>query len=134
MLELFYLHVSSVDRDAVGSTDANADLLWQDTAAAFALALRWKIEGNASYADAAAEILRSWSGKLISTGSNDDQYLLAGLQGHQLTNAGELLRDYAPFRTNGLGGFKRMMVHGKNIHFLQHRAGSEHNVQHFFAN
>lgn len=129
--------VSSVDRDAVGSSDANANLLWQDAAAAFALAIRWKIEGNTSYADAAAAILTSWSDKLVSIGSNDDQYLVAGLQGHQLANAGELLRDYAPFKDNGLAAFQRMMVDvflTKNVFFLEHLAGSEHNVKHFFAN
>jgi hypothetical protein len=125
--------VSSVDRD----NEANADLLWQDAAAAFTLALRWKVEGNTSYADAATAILTSWSEKLISIGTNDDQYLVAGLQGHQLANAGELLRDYIPFRENGLDKFRTMMVHvflAKNIYFLEHRDGSEHNVKHFFAN
>ncbi|OOQ86272.1 exopolysaccharide inner membrane protein [Penicillium brasilianum] len=125
--------VSSVDRD----NEANADLLWQDAAAAFALALRWKVEGNTSYADAAADILTSWSKELTSIGTNDDQYLVAGLQGHQLANAGELLRDYTPFRENGLDTFRTMMVDvflAKNIYFLEHREGSEHNVKHFFAN
>lgn len=125
--------VSSVDRD----NEANADLLWQDAAAAFALALRWKVEGNTSYADAAADILTSWSKKLTSIGTNDDQYLVAGLQGHQLANVGELLRDYIPFRENGLDIFRTMMVDvflAKNIYFLEHRDGSEHNVKHFFAN
>lgn len=125
--------VSSVDRD----NEANADLLWQDAAAAFTLALRWKVEGNTSYADAAADILTSWSEKLISIGTNDDQFLVAGLQGHQLANAGELLRDYIPFRENGLDNFRTMMVDvflAKNIYFLEHRDGSEHNVKHFFAN
>lgn len=93
--------VSSVDRDTQGSTPFNADLLWHDTAAAFALALRWKISGDSSYADTAAQILTAWSDKLHSIGSNDDQYLVAGLQGHELANAGELLRDYAPFVSRG---------------------------------
>lgn len=129
--------VSSVDRDKVGSTGGNAYLLWQDAAAAFALALRWKVEGNTSYADAAANILTSWAETLTSIGSNDDQYLVAGLQGHELANAGELLRDYAPFREKGLDKFNAMMVDvflAKNIYFLEHRDGSEHNVKHFFAN
>src|SRR4051812_19819852 len=65
--------VSSVDRDTEGSTAGNAYLLWQDAAAAFALALRWKVEGNTSYADAAADILTAWAEKLTSIGSNDDQ-------------------------------------------------------------
>ncbi|OJJ42770.1 hypothetical protein ASPZODRAFT_75919 [Penicilliopsis zonata CBS 506.65] len=129
--------VSSVDRDAEGDTAANAYLLWQDTAAAFALALRWKVEGNTTYADAAAEILTAWAGNLTSIGSNDDQYLVAGLQGHELANAAELLRDYEPFQENGLAQFIEMMETvflAKNIYFLEHLDGSEHNVLHFFAN
>lgn len=125
--------VSSVDRD----NEANAYLLWQDAAAAFTLALRWKVEGNTSYADAAANILTSWGEELTSIGTNDNQYLVAGLQGHALANAGELLRDYSPFRENGLDQFRKMMVDvflARNIYFLEHRDGSEHNVKHFFAN
>ncbi|KAJ5557871.1 hypothetical protein N7513_003457 [Penicillium frequentans] len=129
--------VATVDRDADGDAAANAYLLWQDAAAAFALALRWKVEGNTSYADAAAAILTSWAETLTSLGTTDDQYLVAGLQGHELANAGELLRDYAPFQQSGLASFNSMMQDvflEKNIYFLNHLAGSEQNVKHFFAN
>ncbi|KAJ5874356.1 uncharacterized protein N7529_002786 [Penicillium soppii] len=129
--------VSAVDRDAEGDTTAHASRLWQDAAAAFALALRWKVERNTSYADAAADILTAWAESLTSLGANDDQYLVAGLQGHELANAGELLRDYAPFQKSGLASFQTMMQHvflEKNLYFLNHLAGSEHNVKHFFAN
>jgi hypothetical protein len=129
--------VATVDRDAEGDTAANAYLLWQDAAAAFALALRWRVEGNTSYADAAANILTSWAETLTSIGANDDQYLVAGLQGHELANAGELLRDYVPFQENGLVTFQTMMQNvflEKNLYFLNHLAGSEQNVKHFFAN
>lgn len=129
--------VASVNRDDDGSTLANADLLWHDAAAAFCLALRWKISGNDSYADTASEILVAWGEKLTSIGTNDDQYLVAGLQGHELANAGELLRDYAPFQANGFATFTNMMTNvflTRNLYFLEHRDGSEHNVLHFFAN
>ncbi|KAF7588049.1 hypothetical protein BBP40_006218 [Aspergillus hancockii] len=134
-----YTHqaVATVDRDADSSTAANADRLWHDAAAAFALALRWKISGNDSYADAAVNILRAWGETLVSVGANDDQYLVSGLQGHELANAGELLRDYAPFVADGQTAFLHMMTDvflAKNTYFLEHRAGSEHNVKHFFAN
>ncbi|KAJ5385674.1 hypothetical protein N7509_008215 [Penicillium cosmopolitanum] len=62
--------VSAVDRD----NEANADLLWQDAAAPFALALRWKVESNTSYAGAATDTLNSWGEKLTSIGTSDDQY------------------------------------------------------------
>ncbi|KAJ5917410.1 hypothetical protein N7466_010964 [Penicillium verhagenii] len=129
--------VSAVDRDTEGDTAANAYLLWEDATAAFALALRWKVEGNTSFADAAADILTAWAGNLTSIGANDDQYLVAGLQGHELANAGELLRDYPPFKKSGLASFQAMMQKvflEKNLYFLNHLDGSEHNVKHFFAN
>jgi hypothetical protein len=127
--------VATVDRDIEGDAAANAYLLWQDASAAFALALRWKVEGNNSYASAAANILTSWAEKLTSIGANDDQYSVAGLQGHELANAGELLRDSAPFQENGLAMFKTMMQNvflEKNLYFRNHLDGSEPNVKHFF--
>lgn len=130
--------VSSVDRDTQGSTPPNADRLWHDAGAAFALALRWKISGDTSYADTAVNILTAWSDKLYSIGANDDQYLVAGLQGHELANVGELLRDYPPFVSGGgQAKFLNMMTSlflEKNLFFLNHRDGSEHIVKHFFAN
>lgn len=130
--------VSSVDRTTQGSTPSNADRLWHDAAAAFTLALRWRISGNTSYADTAVKILTAWSDKLHSIGANDEQYLVAGLQGHELANAGELLRDYPPFVSGGgQAKFFNMMTSlflEKNLFFLNHRAGSEHIVKHFFAN
>ncbi|KAJ9150929.1 gpi anchor protein [Pleurostoma richardsiae] len=129
--------VSNVSRIATGDYVANADLLWHDAAAAFNLALRWKISGNTSYADTAAKILVAWGETLESIGGADEAYLLAGLQGYELANAGELLRDYAPFAENGLSTFSTMLANiflPMNIDFLNHVLGSEHNVKHFFAN
>lgn len=129
--------VSVVYRADVGTNVANAQNLWHDAAAAFNLALRWKVEGDVDCADAAANILKSWAGTLTSLGTTDDQYLNAGLQGHEFANAAELLRDYAPFADDGFSDVVEMMTSiflETNIFFLNHRAGSEHIVKHFFAN
>ncbi|KAH8661729.1 chondroitin AC/alginate lyase [Ilyonectria robusta] len=116
----------------------NGELLWHDAAAAFNLALRWKISGNDSYAAAASDILVAWASKLQAlTGGGDDDYLTAGLQGYELANAAELLRDYAPFADNGLSAVTSMMTTiflPMSVDFLNHILGSEHNVKHFFAN
>ena len=132
-----YVHnaVAVVSRDGAA---ANGDKLWHDTAAAFNLALRWKIEGNATYAEAASSILGSWGKTLTSFAGNDDQYLMAGLQGYQLINAAELLRDYTPFESSGnaqafIDMFTSTFLHA-NMFFLNHQAPSEHNHQHFHAN
>lgn len=129
--------VSTVSRINLDSDVSNADLLWHDAAAAFNLAIRWKISGDDSYAATAAAILTAWGDKLERLGGGDEAYLLAGLQGYEMANAGELLRDYAPFQKAGLSTFTTMMTTvflPMNIDFLNHVLGSEHNVKHFFAN
>jgi hypothetical protein len=129
--------VPVVYRDNDGTNTANAELLWHDAAAAFNLALRWKVSGDTQYAEAAARILTAWGETLTSLGGVDDDYLTAGMQGHELANAAELLRDYAPFAESGLTALTDMITTvflTKNLYFLNHRAGSEHNVKHFFAN
>lgn len=129
--------VAGVYRDTANGVTANAELLWHDAAAAFNLALRWKIESNATYAEAASNILGAWGRTLKEFDVNDDEFLTAGLQGHQLVNAAELLRDYAPFESSGNAQafttmFQETFLY-KNLFFLNHEAGSEHNVRHFFA-
>ncbi|KAF7908398.1 uncharacterized protein EAF01_004153 [Botrytis porri] len=131
--------VARIYRDTTIDVTANAQLLWHDAAAAFALGLRWKIEGDAQYAEAAAAILTAWGEKFEDFDDEgvDDQYLTAGLQGHELVNAAELIRDYAPFAKSGLATFTAMFERtflAKNLYFLNHSAGSEHNIKHFFAN
>lgn len=73
---------SSYTNNAVStvSRSTNGELLWHDAAAAFNLALRWKISGEEEYAEMAANILIAWAEKLESlSGGGDDDYLTAGL-------------------------------------------------------
>lgn len=129
--------VSVVYRSAEGSNAANAEDLWHDAAAAFNLALRWKIENDTDCASTAAGILVDWANTLTSLGTSDDQYLTSGLQGHELANAAELLLDYSPFVEDGFSAVSDMLTNiflAKNIYFLNHQAPSEHNHKHFFAN
>lgn len=120
------------------SRASNGELLWHDAAAAFNLALRWKISGETEYAEASAGVLVAWAETLTSlSGGGDDDYLTAGLQGYELANAAELLRDYAPFAKDGLSDVVAMMVDvflPMNTDFINHALPSEHNVKHFFAN
>ncbi|OQE34866.1 hypothetical protein PENCOP_c015G00231 [Penicillium coprophilum] len=115
----------------------NAELLWHDVAAAFNLGLRWKISQNTSFADTASNILHAWATTLTEIGGGDDKYLTAGLQGYELANAVELLRDYEPFVDSVLPAVVKMAndifipMHYK---WLNHEEPSEHNVLHFFAN
>ncbi|KAM0235342.1 hypothetical protein ACHAP5_009737 [Fusarium lateritium] len=115
----------------------NGEALWHDAAAAFNLALRWKISGDDQYADAASNILVAWADKLEVLSGGDDAYLTAGLQGYELANAAELLRDYEPFVKKGLSSVVGMLNEiflPMNLDFLNQVLGSQHNVKHFFAN
>ncbi|GIJ87955.1 hypothetical protein Asppvi_006871 [Aspergillus pseudoviridinutans] len=129
--------VSVVYRSAWDGNAENAENLWHDVAAAFNLALRWKISSNTSFADAASNILHAWASTLTALGGGDDKYLTAGLQGYELANAAELLRDYEPFAKNVLPSVIDMAnkifipMHYK---WLRHEEPSEHNILHFFAN
>ncbi|ETS78435.1 hypothetical protein PFICI_10497 [Pestalotiopsis fici W106-1] len=129
--------VSAVYRATTTERAANTNYLWNDAAAAFALALRWKLTNNDSYAETASGILTAWAAKLVTIDDTDDGYLTSGFQGHELANAAELLRDYAPFAEDGLDAVKTFMTSvflPMNLDFLNHKLGSEHNVKHFFAN
>jgi hypothetical protein len=90
-----------------GGEGANVHLLFRDAAAAYQNALRWKITGDAGHGDKARDILNAWSATLKELGGNADRYLLAGIQGYQLANAGEIMRDYDGF---DLGRFQSMLV------------------------
>ncbi|KAL2852224.1 chondroitin AC/alginate lyase [Aspergillus pseudodeflectus] len=130
---------SSYTPNAVADVDrpTNGEVLWHDAAAAFNLALRWKVTQEEAYAEAAAAILKAWGQTLSTFSGGDDKYLSAGLQGYELANAAELLRDYAPFHEDGWNAFVDMAVNvilPLNFAFLNHEEPSQHNVLHFFAN
>jgi hypothetical protein len=115
----------------------NGEALWHDAAAAFNLALRWKISGDDQYADTASNILVAWADKLEILSGGDEAYLTAGLQGYELANAAELLRDYKPFVQKGFSSVVGMLNEvflPMNLDFLNQVLGSQHNVKHFFAN
>nr|WSY49889.1 alginate lyase family protein [Streptomyces sp. NBC_00886] len=80
-----------------GGTGQNYSLLYNDIAAAYQNALRWKVGGTEANAVCAANILNAWSKTLTSIGGNADRFLASGLYGWQFANACELMRDYGGF-------------------------------------
>ena len=80
-----------------GGTGQNYSLLYNDIAAAYQNALRWKVGGTEANAVCAANILNAWSTTLTSIGGDADRFLAAGLYGWQFANACELMRDYSGF-------------------------------------
>lgn len=110
----------------------------EDAAAAFQLALRWRIGGDEECAKSAVAILNNWS--LVCrriTANDNNQYLLAGFQGHAFANAAELLRDYSGWLTADQDRFKqwlRDVWYEKNRWFLDNHGGPNNCPLHYWSN
>ncbi len=88
----------------------NDSVLFNDAAAAYALALRWQISNNPAYADKAVSILNQWALTLTAIKDKPGRALVAGLYGYQLANAAELLRSYPKWRAEDFQRFQGMML------------------------
>lgn len=89
-----------------GGSGQNYTILYNDVHAAYQNALRHHVSGDSAYADTAVAILNAWSGRLTQLRGNADRFLLAGLQGYQIANAAELVRDHPDF---ALDRFQEML-------------------------
>jgi hypothetical protein len=124
-----------VYRGADGTHPENYAQLFNDAAAAYALALRWKISGDARYANKAAEVLDAWSAVLTGIGGTSDRFLAAGLYGYQLANAAEILRTYSGWPADSFARFKAMML--DVFYPMNHDFLTRHNdacISHYWAN
>ncbi|WP_122688131.1 alginate lyase family protein [Pseudomonas viridiflava] len=113
----------------------NYRILYNDIAAAYALALRWRISHNDAYAANAVEILNQWSATLTSIEGSGDRYLASGLYGYQFANAAEILRDYSGWAPADFRRFQQMMLtrfYPMNHDFLTHHDNAL--VDHHWAN
>ena len=96
---------TTIDRGS--GTAENYSIAYNDIAAAYQNALRWKVSGDASHATTAVNILNAWAAKLTSITGTADRFLAAGLYGYQFANAAEIMRDYSGFN---FSAFKSMML------------------------
>ncbi|MCT2387507.1 alginate lyase family protein [Erwinia pyrifoliae] len=113
----------------------NYVLLFRDAAAAYQLALRWKISGDTQYADAAARVLDGWSKTLSGVGGTSDRFLTSGIYGYELANAGEILRTYPGWK--GLADLQNMMLkvfYPMNHDFLTNHITYGAEGKHYWAN
>ncbi|MBD7923209.1 alginate lyase family protein [Xanthomonas bonasiae] len=127
--------VEIVYRGYDGQHPENYTLLYRDAAAAYALALRWKLGGDSRYADKAVEIMNAWSDKLTAIRGTSDAALAAGIYGYEFANAGELMRDYKGWNGDDFNRFKRMMLdvfYPINHDFLVRHNNAQ--IDHYWAN
>lgn len=106
---------------AVYRADGSKNNLYVDIWRAWSLVLRWKLSDpqDNRYADKAAEFLDAWAETLKVVGTvppgstaHDDHtfILMAGMQGHQLAQIGEILRTYPGWAPEKLQRFQNMLM------------------------
>ncbi len=96
-----------------GTNPDNYMTFANDVAAAYACALRWKVSGDARYADKSVQIMNAWSAVLTGITWSDGHYdgsLVAGIQGFQIANAAEIMRDYAGWAAADFARLQQMML------------------------
>jgi len=113
----------------------NYPVLYNDIAAAYACALRWRIAGDEAYARKAVEIMNAWSATLKHIDGSSDKFLAAGIYGYQFANAAELMRDYPGWQKTDFQRFQKMMLevfYSMNHDFLTRHNGAK--IDHYWAN
>jgi len=124
----------TVYRGSDGIHRENYGQLYNDIAAAYATALRWKISGDKEYADKSIQIMNAWSARLKRIGGNNDANLAAGLYGYQFANAAEIMRTYEGWAPADFSRFQKMML---NVFYPMNHAfltRKERCMSHFYAN
>ena len=92
-----------------GGDNQNYWILYNDIAAAYGDALRWKVSDDPSYAIKAVEYLDQWASTLKALGGDTNVALAAGIYGYQFANVGEIMRSYSGWSAAGLAAFQKMM-------------------------
>ena len=109
--------------------------LFNDTAAAYACALRWRVSGDSAYADNSVEIMNAWSSTLKRIEGTSDRCLAAGIYGYQFANAAEITRTYPGWKPAEFERFQTMMFdvfYQMNHDFLLRHNGAK--IDHYWCN
>jgi len=118
-----------------GGTGQNYSLLYQDIAAAYQSALRYKITGDAACANQAVRIMNAWSSTLTTLTGNADRFLASGIYGYEFCQAAEMLRDYSGWSAADFKKFQALML---NVFYpLEHDFLVKHNdacITNYWAN
>ena len=81
-----------------------------DAAAAFQLGIRWKVSGDAAYAQAAVNILNAWASTCTQLSGDPNIALGAGIYGYEFAIAGEQLRDYSGWSAADFQKYQQWML------------------------
>ncbi|MEO6276562.1 LamG-like jellyroll fold domain-containing protein [Roseateles sp.] len=104
---------------AVYRQDNSKHSLYRDIYRAWCMALRWKLSDDPRYADKAVQFLDAWANTLKVVGTvppgstaHDDHtfILMAGMQGHQFAQIGEIMRTYPGWAPASLARFQQMLL------------------------
>lgn len=105
----------------------NYSKLYNDIAAAYQNALRWKVAGTTANADEAVSIMNAWSSTLTSIQGTADRFLAAGIYGYEFANAAEIMRSYNGWAAADFARFQNMMLtifYPMNHDFLTNHNGA----------
>jgi len=96
-----------------GSTEEplpdNYSAAFNDAAAAYQTAIRWKITGDVAYANKSIQILNAWATTCTSISGDSNKALGAGIYGYQFANAAEIMRTYSGWAPADFDKFKQFM-------------------------
>ena len=82
-----------------------------DAAAAYQMALLWKLTGDNKYAETSVKVMNDWVKGCKGIKSNDaNQMLAAGAQGYTFANAAEIMRSYEGWTKTDFAKFQEWML------------------------
>jgi hypothetical protein len=118
-----------------GGTGQNYASLFEDIAAAYQSALRYKITGDTAYADQSIRIMNAWSSTMTTLTGDADRFLASGIYGYEYCQAAEIMRDYNGWSSENFTKFKTLML--TVFYPLQHDFLVNHNtacITNYWAN
>jgi hypothetical protein len=113
----------------------NYSRAFNDVAAAYQLAVRWRISGDTTFAETSIKILNNWAKTCKRLSGDANRFLAAGFYGFQFAVAGELMRDYIHWAPEDVAAYKQWMLkiwYPMNVDFIQNHNGSC--IDHYWAN
>ena len=97
-------------RGSDGVHAENYTRMYNDVAAAYANALRWKIAGTEDNAQKAVEILNRYARQLKAIRGSTDASLAIGIYGYQMCNAAEIMRSYPGWEAADFKAFQDFAI------------------------